>query len=115
MNYKILVLSVLLWASLTLPDDFSWGSQGIRNYLGAVFNQNNPHRCESAWAIATSNALSARINIAMDKSGFHSPSVSLSAQSLLECDNLNFGCLGVRIILFRVNRVRLYAGLFGTT
>ena len=95
MIQKILLLTITLAVAIALPASYSWGSQGTRNYLGAVINQNNPHRCESGWAIATTNALSARINIAMNKMGFKSPAVSLSVQSLLECDNLNFGCLGV--------------------
>lgn len=80
---RILTIAVLLISIVTLPDSFSWGSQGTRNYLGPVLNQNNPHRCESSWAIATANVLSARINIAMAKMKFFSSSVSLSSQSLL--------------------------------
>jgi hypothetical protein len=104
---------LLLWVAIVaygIPEALSWGSQGSRNYLGAVLNQNNPHRCESAWAIATTSALSARINLAMDNMHFYSPLVSLSAQSLLECDSLNFGCLGVPINLVRANQVNQYAG-----
>lgn len=80
---RILLIAVLLSALSALPLSFSWGSQGPRNYLGPVLNQNNPHRCESAWAIATTSALSARVSIAMDQMHFHSPLVSLSPQSLL--------------------------------
>ena len=75
MQKKILIFILILIAGIALPDSFSWGSQGVRNYLGAIYNQNNPHRCESGWAISTTNTLSARINIAMDKMHFHSPSV----------------------------------------
>jgi hypothetical protein len=95
---RILVTCLLASYVLALPSTFSWGSQSSRNYLGAVLNQNNPHRCESSWAIATVSALSARVNIAMDQQQFNTARVSLSAQSLLECDNLNFGCLGVPFI-----------------
>ena len=110
MMNRILLFLLVVSAVFALPDRMSWGSQGTRNYLGAVLNQNNPHRCESAWAIATTNVLSARINIAMDLVHFNSPLVSLSPQSLLECDSLNFGCLGVRIILVRDNQARHYVG-----
>ena len=112
---KIFIITLVFLYVLTLPDNFSWGSQGTKNYLGPIYNQNNPHRCESGWAISTTNALSARINIAMDKMGFHSPSVSLSAQSLLECDNLDFGCLGVFIFLSREIQDRLSDGSSETT
>ena len=92
---RIFLIGLVLWLVTSLPDAFSWGGEGTRTYLGPVINQNNPFRCESAWAIATAAVLSARINIAMAKMNFVSPLVSLSAQSLLECDSLNFGCLGV--------------------
>ena len=95
MQKKIFLLTILVVLGFTLPDSFSWGNQNGRSFLGAVTNQNNPHRCESGWAIATTSALSARINIAMNKMNFKSASISLSSQSLLECDSRNFGCLGV--------------------
>ena len=107
MIQKILLLSLLIFGLMALPEQFSWGEENNRSYLGSVLNQNNPHRCESGWAIATANALSARINIAMDKMKFRSPLVSLSAQSLLECDNLDFGCLGVILDLFRAILLKL--------
>jgi|JI9StandDraft_2_1071091.scaffolds.fasta_scaffold704792_1 hypothetical protein len=83
MNTQILLLVVLLTLGSCLPDSFSWGNQNSRNFLKTVLNQNNPHRCESAWAIATTNTLSARVSIAMSKMNFVSASVSLSPQSLL--------------------------------
>lgn len=80
---KILLLGLFTALIAALPASFSWSNQNNRNFLGSILNQNNPHRCESAWAIATTNALSARINIAMFNIKFNSASVSLSPQSLL--------------------------------
>ena len=80
---RILLLSLIALLALGLPASFSWGAQGDKNYLPPILNQNNPRRCESAWAIATTNALSARINIAMAKMKFPSPLIALSPQSLL--------------------------------
>jgi len=51
----------------------------------------------------------------MEDMSFHSPLISLSPQSLLDCDSLNFGCLGVIIMIFRANQVKLYDGSFATT
>jgi len=79
-----------------LPTNFTWGAGADRNYLSPAVNQNNPHRCESGWAWAAINSLNTRINIKIAKAGLKLPQVSLSAQVLLECDDLDFGCLGVK-------------------
>jgi hypothetical protein len=100
------ILSLLLLAAVVLaalPTNFTWGAGGERNYLTPAVNQNNPLRCESGWAWATINSLNARINIKVAKGGLKLPLVSLSAQVLLECDHLDFGCLGVILKRFRVS------------
>lgn len=94
---RILALLVMTAVALAaLPTNFTWGAGGDRNYLSAAANQNNPLRCESGWAWAAINSLNARINIKIARGGLKLPLVSLSAQVLLECDELDFGCLGVR-------------------
>lgn len=100
------ILSLLLFAAAVLaalPTNFTWGAGADRNYLTPAVNQNNPLRCESGWAWATINSLNARINIKIAKAGLKLPLVSLSTQVLLECDSLNFGCLGVSFKRFRAN------------
>jgi hypothetical protein len=92
------ILAVLVMAAVAmsaLPTNFTWGAGGERNYLSPAVNQNNPHRCESGWAWAAINSLSARVNIKIAKAGLRLPLVSLAAQVLLECDELDLGCLGV--------------------
>lgn len=95
MRRILALLMVAAVALAALPANFTWGAGGDRNYLTPAVNQNNPLRCESGWAWATINSLNARINIRIAKSGLKLPLVSLSAQVLLECDEWDFGCLGV--------------------
>lgn len=89
------LLLLLLGVLGALPANFSWGVGGVRSFLPPASNQNNPHRCESGWAWATINSLSTRINIGTSKSTLNFPLVALSPQVLLECDDYDFGCLGV--------------------
>ena len=77
-----LCLSLLL-SICTLPASFSWSSKDGRNYLNSPLNQNNPKRCESGWALATTAALSSRLNIATKARNEAFPMVQLSPQSLL--------------------------------
>ena len=65
--------------------------------MGTVTNQNFPQVCNSGWAFATTNALNSRIKIARKA---QSPDISLSTQVLLNCDQLDNGCLGVNFGLF---------------
>ena len=76
---KISLCILIIALATALPDSFSWANKDGKNYIGSPFNQNNPNRCESAWAIATTNVLSARLNIANK----NSPMVTLSPQYLL--------------------------------
>lgn len=61
---KIFVTAILITTVLSvLPANFTWGTGAKKNYLTPSANQNNPNRCESGWAFATTNSLGARINI----------------------------------------------------
>ena len=96
---KISIITLLLIAfTYALPTNFTWGIGATRNLLTPSANQNNPNRCESGWAFATINSLNTRINIQMYKNSFKYPAVSLSPQVLLECNQNNFGCLGVHMM-----------------
>jgi hypothetical protein len=112
------ILALLVMAAVALaaiPANFTWGPGGDRNYLTPTTNQNNPNRCESGWAWATINSLNARINIQIARGGLKLPLVSLSTQVLLECDELDFGCLGVRIPPLRASQRRPCDGSASTT
>lgn len=80
---RIFVCLAILILTLALPSSFSWSNVEGRNYLGSPLNQNNPRRCESGWAIATTAALSSRANIAMKARNIAYPMIQLSPQSLL--------------------------------
>jgi len=106
--FKIFVTVLLIVTVLTaLPANFTWSNYQGRNFLTSAQNQNNPHRCESGWAFATINALNVRLNSRLQATGSIYPTVALSAQILLECDNYDMGCLGVYFCLYRVNQIKL--------
>ena len=61
---KLFAVCLLLSSLLAIPEQWTWGEGGEQgNFLPPVRNQNNPHRCDSGWAMATTSALAARINI----------------------------------------------------
>jgi hypothetical protein len=94
-----------------LPDDFSWADINGVSYLGPVKSQNFPHACNSGWAFSTIGMLESRIKRRRNAS---SPDISLSTQVLLSCDNLDFGCLGVLFLIFRVTHPTHSDGLVAT-
>eukprot|EP01062_Namystynia_karyoxenos_P064558 TRINITY_DN5754_c0_g2_i1.p2 TRINITY_DN5754_c0_g2~~TRINITY_DN5754_c0_g2_i1.p2 ORF type:complete len:306 (+),score=127.98 TRINITY_DN5754_c0_g2_i1:84-1001(+) len=71
------------------PVSFDWRSNGGRNWCTKSVNQHIPKYCGSCWAMASTSALSDRINIARKGAW---PEVQIAAQTAVYCvDN---GCMG---------------------
>lgn len=83
---------VALCVAAPPPASFTWDDYHGISYLSEVKNQNFPQACNSGWAISTIDMLNSRIK---NLRKAQSPDISLSAQVLLSCDNLDFGCMGV--------------------
>lgn len=92
----IFLLSVLLITiSAQSGDRFSWDDFNGTSYMTDVRNQNFPYVCNSGWALSAIDSLNSRLKIARQAA---SPDITLSAQVLLSCDELDFGCMGVFFI-----------------
>lgn len=66
----------------SLPDTFSWKSQGL---VTKMLNQHIPTYCGSCWAHGTMSALADRIKIDRMNNNVSGPDISLAIQVILNC------------------------------
>ena len=81
-----------MWVGSDLPVNFSWSDVNGISYLPPVFDQEN---CGSCYAVASTQAMMARIMVATNKSiNFDSPENRLSVQHILDCSSYSQSCDG---------------------
>lgn len=87
---------VIIAVHAAAPETFSWDNHNGTSFIPVVRNQNMPAACNSGWALAAADVLNARIKIRRRAA---SPDLEISSQVLLSCDENDFGCMGVLVIL----------------